>query len=290
MNKELKGGFIPDKPSNKDFSYTKQFGAITKLPTEDFLVAEPLKIKDQKNSDMCVAYGLCAVSEDQENMELSPEWFFSQIKKAMGDWKTWGAGIKDGCKVAVKVGFLPERLETYSLGEADRDAIANWNNWPDLTKEALSQRKQAYFKADGQKDTFDSFRATLYANKSEKRSIITGVIWQNHWLGAKNGIIPKEKGSSMFGHAFKIFGQKTINKEIYLIAQLSNGESVGDKGIFYFPREVINRDFIYGGWTFKDIDPSEVKAKQWSIWQKLLWSYQELLKDIKGTINLNEWR
>ena len=111
-------------------------------------------------------------------------------------------------------------------------------------------------------DIFDKIRSTLWKNRHEKRSIVTGCTWRPGWIGAKDGIIPKDYPDRGFGHAFKIFGQKKINGEIYLMAQLSNGKGVGDQGIFYFSREVVNREFRYGTFMFKDMDPKEARYHQ----------------------------
>src|SRR3990167_5991989 len=91
----------------------------------------------------------------------------------------------------------------------------------------------------GQYDLFDNIRATIWANKEKKQGVITGCLWRSIWTRANDGIIPKfDLDKEGFGHAFVIAGWKEINGETYLIAQLSNGIEVGDKGYFYFPRNV----------------------------------------------------
>ena|SRR3990167_8408633 len=156
----------------------------------------------------------------------------------------------------------------------DQIFLANWGNWPkNLDESAKKHLKQSYFSIYGPYDTFDNIRATLWANRNEKRSVLTGCEWKSIWINAAGGIIPKfylEKNG--VGHAFKIFGWKEIAGESYLIAQLSNGMGVGDKGIFYFPRNVINKELSFGIYTFSDM-PTE-KAKQMG------WSWDIKLKEI----------
>lgn len=132
-------------------------------------------------------------------------------------------------------------------------------------------------------DTFDIIRCTLWANRAEKRSILTGITWHNSWTYASGGIIPRfyvDRGN--FGHAFKVFGWKEIADEPYLVAQLSNGENIGDKGIFYFPRNVVNKEFTYGAYTFSDMPPEQAKQLGWSIYTKIynfsLKYWNEILK------------
>jgi len=294
MKNKISGGLLPLPKDKRDFSLTK-LGAMLELPQEDFVVAEPLGIKDQFDSDMCVAFASCAVSEDQEGVILSPEYFFSQVKKMKGDWVSWGADLRTACKVAVSVGFLEQVFNPYKLGEKDRNFIANWKNWEigKFEENAKKHRKKSYFKVDGAFDTFDNFRAALWANRAAKRSIKTGARWNSNWTNAENGIIPKEKGTVMYPHAFKLYGQKFISRcncenftatgghqpdcplrtgkgEWYLVAQLSNGDTIGDNGIFYFPREVINREFTFGEYMYVDIDPEQAKKICWTL-RRIMW-------------------
>lgn len=108
-------------------------------------------------------------------------------------------------------------------------------------------------------DTFDKIRATLWQNRGEERSVLAGCTWRQEWTRAPGGLIPRSYGNGGFGHAFKIFGWKKIDGETYLVAQLSNGSEIGDGGIFYFPRSVVNKEFTYGLFTFKDMPREEAE-------------------------------
>jgi len=266
------GGLLPLKKDSRDFKYEGMFGgvAIESIP-DNFTISDPLEIKDQGYSDMCVAFATVAVSEDQEKVPLSAEWFFSQIKKIQGNWKTWGADLRDGAKAAVKVGFIEEGNSPFSLKKEDRDFIANWDNWPvELQEEAQVHRKEAYFSVNSD---FDSLRSALWQNRLEKRSILTGVLWESDWNGIKDGIIPdKSTGSEETPHAIKIFGQKKIGEKLYLVAQLSNSTDFGDKGIYYFPESIVNKKFKFGAYIFKDLDPENVKKISWN-WRIRLYDF-----------------
>jgi len=280
--KQKKGGLILKKNTTLDFSYSKVFGKIMKLPEIDFITCEPIKIKDQGDSDMCAAYATCAVVEDHEGVELNPNWFFGQLKKKQGNWKSWGSDLLTVCKVATSVGFI-EGNDNYGLEK--RDDFAQWKNWPyGLENKAVVHAQKSYFKPDGYGNTFDSFRASIFANLSDKSSIITGVIWRENWTSAENGIIPVGKSEEGYGHAIKIYGQKKINGKLYLICQSSNGNSLGDKGLYYFPEEVINRDFKFGAYLFVDLDPDYAK-KKWTFWQNTLWKFHQFYKSLLKLIN-----
>ena len=104
-------------------------------------------------------------------------------------------------------------------------------------------------------DLFDTARATLWKNREENETIITGAIWQNHWTDAPDGVIDSDQGTPAFGHAFKFYGCQGD----YLVASIFQWKEIGDDGLFYFHRNVVNRQFTYGMFTFKDIPPEVVK-------------------------------
>lgn len=259
---KVKGGLRPLPPDPRDFSHTAVFGAVPTgdLPEGDFFVTQPFKIKDQNSLDFCAAFTASEVSEDQEGCELCPEYTFAKAKQIEGRYDTWGLDLRLVCKAGCQYGFLEEQYRPGDMKEADRDYLANWKNWdPELDLLAWDHAKLSFFAVDGPYDTFDNIRMTLYKNFQEARTIITGCMWRREWTLAPGGVIPKEyrSGDRDFGHAFKIFGQKIIDGEMYLVAQLSNGEGIGDHGVFYFPRLVVNREFTFGAFTFKDLPKEE---------------------------------
>ena len=262
-NKEIKGGLVGAPEDPRDFSLTTVFGAmpLEDLPDGNFSVGEPLEIKDQGNSDLCTAFALCAVSEDQEMVQLSPEYTFFKTKQIQGgDPMSYGADLRSACKSAVKVGFLESQYNPFLTEGWNRESVVDPENYDDeLDMLAWDHSKASYFKVDGPYDTFDNIRVAMYNYRAEGRSVFTGCYWRKKWTGAEGGIIPNSLNASdiqignYFGHAFKIFGWKYINNEPYLVAQLSNGIDIGDNGIFYFSREVVNREFTFGAFTFRDM-------------------------------------
>ena len=77
-NKNIGGGLLPLKRDSRDFKIEEICGFM-ELPEEDFTVSDPLKIKDQGGTDMCVAFAATAVSQDQEGVILSPEYLFTRL-------------------------------------------------------------------------------------------------------------------------------------------------------------------------------------------------------------------
>ncbi len=266
--KKLGFGLKPSTYDPRDFSHAKVFGMPKReqLPENDFFVSEPLEIKDQKQTDFCTAYAASAVSEDQENVPLCPEYTFMAAKRILGKnaWKEWGLELRDICRAACKYGFLEKDHYPFIGMEVDRDFLANPANWKEESDIlAEDHKKQSFFDAvDGPYDTFDNLRATLFKNAAEKRSILTGVNWRYAWNTAEKGIIPRAgwENEAGEGHAVKVFGQIKLDdpenpgkKALYLIVQNSWGDDSGDNGLFYFPREVVNKEFVFGAFTFSDM-------------------------------------
>lgn len=257
--KHIGGGLTPTPEDERDFNFGAVFGMpdLADLP-RSYKVSEPLEIKNQYESDMCTAFGATAVSEDQELVTLSPEYQFAMTKKLMGSWKRWGADIRTACKVLTKIGSIePKRVPLelrLSQDNKNRNEIANWENWPKgIELYAEKHKKQSYFSTHGNYSTFDNMRSVLWQTRKEERSILTGVLWQSQWSSMKR--IDADFRNGQFGHAFKVFGWE----DNYLIAQLSNGTNVGDNGIFYFNKDIVNTHFTFGGYTFSDMPREEAQ-------------------------------
>ncbi|MCR4307120.1 MAG: hypothetical protein NUV80_01010 [Candidatus Berkelbacteria bacterium] len=236
-------------------------------------MGEPIQ-KDQGNTDMCTGYAVTSASELQEGVELSPFWQFAKIKQLLGDWKGWGASLRDACRSTVKVGSVKEEyVKGLDVIESGRDAIANWANWPEgLEETADEHKKHSYFAITrgGYRSMFDAIKASLWANRATKRAILVGALWRQEWTYAEGGIIPESYGDEGFGHAFLFIGFKHINGMPFLVAHLSNGTDIGDKGRFYFSESVVNREIgEYGVYVFQDLDADYVKKTYWSWYQKI---------------------
>lgn len=259
------GGGLKEKPEDiRDFG----FAAVHPLPKlseipDSFIVGKTFVDVDQGESDLCTGFSVAAANGDQEDVQFAPEYQFAMTKMLEGDFKSWGADIRVACSSAVKFGSLPKRVAPWSLAEKGRDFVANWENWPDeLRKIAYNYAKGSYLTVTGPYDLFDNMRATMWANRVERRSIVTGLLWRYSWTYSPGGIIPAS-GYEETGvpHAFRIAGFQKINDVIYAVAPLTNGRTIGDSGVFYIPREVINRECKpqWGYYTFKDATPDEIK-------------------------------
>jgi len=258
-----------------------RFGAVVTLPPletipNNFTVGRTEVTVDQKNTDLCTAYATTQANEDQERVEFSPDFQFAMTKFIEGNPNSWGATIRDACASLVKYGSLPIVNAEFSWQKQGRGFIADWDNWPEALKQkAILYAKSSYALVSGPYDLFDNMRATLWANRNERRSIVTGLVWRNSWMVAKDGVIPNQ-GYEDNGtpHAIRIVGVKYIHGEPYLIAPLTSGTRYGDNGVFYLPRVVVNKEcsMKWGYYTFIDATPDQIRYLQKkSLTTKSLW-------------------
>ena len=251
-------GLRPTPFDARDFPIEKVLGAaaIGALPQE-YIVSTPLVIKDQTDTDMCTAFALTAVSEDQEGLALDPSYTFFKTKQRTGDIDSWGADLRNACKSATKKygGFLPmsrygDTQRTFDQAERDRAARGEgFTKTDDWT--AKKYAKQTYLSVKPIGDVFDGMRSAMWQTRSEERSVFTGIDWNPKWNRVDGGAIDADigRGEPSFGHAIKIFGWSGE----WMLAQLSNGKEIGDGGIFKLERGVVNEFCTYGAFTLLDL-------------------------------------
>lgn len=266
--KRITGGLQELTEDTRDFSRTAVFGTIRadKIPEHNFMVAPVMDIYDQGDSDACTAFATCAASSDQEGVLLAPEFSFYATKVLLQqDPNSWGANLRDAMKSHVKFGALDMEYSPFKLRDGEiisREEMLDPSNWEnDHQMLAYEHRKNTFFNClkDSPHDKFDSARIGLWLHREKMRSIVTGVTWRHSWTESKDGKISKEYEGGGVPHAFILKGQKYFDNEPYLVAQLSNGEDIGDKGLFYFPREVVNNEFKYGMFMFEDLPKEKVE-------------------------------
>lgn len=234
---------------------------VADLPLE-FTVAEPLKIKDQKTSDYCGAFSSTSCSEDQETVELDPLWQFMTIKVIEGDPEAYGTDLRYVAKSFTQAGSIEAKDSPYTI-DTPRQTIVDPASWKDKDYKSLASAHKkesfAFITPDMGMDFFDTLRSTMF--HGDKQSVTIGMGWCGEWIGAAGGVVAA-LGQVISGHAVKIFGWKQINGVPYLKVQLSNTTRIGDQGIFYFSREVINSQQEYGAFVFTKYDPSFLAKHQ----------------------------
>ena len=279
MDNKFKPGLLELTPDSRDFS----LGAITKLPKLEELPENfyhnPLEIKNQFNSDFCAAFSSCAASELQEGVNLSPEYQFALIKEIIGgDVDSFGADLRSAMKSFVKVGSIKKSDCPFTINQKDPSFLRRIENYPpELKQKALVHAKNTYVAISGQYDHFDNIRASIWLFREKKRVPVFGVRWgwpldnpivQNITIGGE-------------GHALYSTGWRKIGNETYLVVPNSYGEGYGEKGYFYFSREVINQYVsIYGTFVFIDLTPEEYLARAEQMKLGILGKILEAIKKI----------
>lgn len=252
-------GLLKLKKDSRDFSHHKIFGsvALSDLPLE-FSIATP-QINNQGTSDFCPGESTSEAAEDFYNETFSPEYSFAKIKEILGNWQQPGADLRTAMKAGIKYGFCPQNLAPLNLASNGRDQCANPANWPLSCDLAAGPYKFGGFLAvDGPGDTFSNIQNALF---TQKMAVVAGSNWYADWEQDPGGIIPKTY-SILFStlHATNFFGWKQINGQPYLMLQNSEGEDVGDRGIYYFPRSVVNKEFNDGLFYFVKQAPSNIQT------------------------------
>src|SRR3990167_10343085 len=132
-----KGGLNYVKPTLRDFKYSQSFGAIdlSQLP-KDGIGRKPTKILNQHSSDFCVSHGAAAMRSYTEKIELDPFWIWAKAAQIRGDWKQWGLTLPEIVDVLRKYGIIEEAEQPFNLLSKDRDFLAQYSNYPDLTEKA----------------------------------------------------------------------------------------------------------------------------------------------------------
>jgi len=252
---KFRGGLVSLPTDNRDFSLGAVFGVKKDLPQE-FLVsgADKLKMKNQGGTDLCSAYATMTASEQQEQVELNPQFQFAFSKKISGNIESWGQDLRSACATPKKFGSLEQQMILNSIGlpENPRD----WNDWGKRVIEiAQPHKKKSYFRADlGFGNKFDLIKSAIYQHNS---IVVSGLEWKSEYTYCKNAIIKPSKESG-FGHAIALIGWKIIDGKEYLIIHNSIGEDLGDNGLWYLPREMVD-ELRYGNFVFKDMPADKVK-------------------------------
>ena len=234
-----------------DALHHHNFGAIdaSALPDELLFLSA---ILDQGQLPACSAYASTAVRDSMKGKLYDPkiQWHEEQqfCNSPLSD------GVSDmrvPMAVGVETGFVPIQTPL----PVDKAS----------TFYSVSQ--------NGDNDLFDSIRVAM---QQAHCPLVFGITWMNEWTNALGGTIHDNGKTVDGGHALKIAGWKQLNGDPYLVIQNSWNTMVGDGGLYYFPRSVVNYCFGEYGiyyWT-DDVNPT---IKTLGMLQAFLLNLYELL-------------
>lgn len=267
MNKGLRKLPIDER----DFKSERLGGIFEQLilPEGNFIVGMGQPVRHQGNTDRCTAYSTCLSSGFQEGKVLNPDYTFYKSRYIAGlPINAWGCDNRSACKSHVKYGALEQEHAPHN--NELNEFILNPNNWDDVYDiNAEIHKKKTFMTPTGGKDLFDSIRGSMYKYGA---AVVTGAMWRGEW-NITDGIIPEEYGDSGFGHSFAFIGQRIIKGQPFLVAQNSYGEGVGENGLFFFSREVVNKECEYGNYFFKDLTEEEVNKLKNPSWCRMAWEW-----------------
>lgn len=278
--KKIYGGLTETPLSEQKFSFGAIFQYVPPelLPDEWDAGVEPLEIKNQGASFICVAEGTTSAREPKEGIPLAEEFIIKTISEILGDtnWIYGGTSLDVGAKASLR-GFLSRQDSPYSVLNDGVGIVASPDKWASTYNDlALKHQTKNWFwiGSSGGK-MFDKIRGAIFSLKDkvakEELLCISGVIWNNEWT---DQTYIDTEGTPAGGHCIVIL-PKWVKKESfrengvlkkagrYLKIQNSIG-NIGENGCQYFHEDIINKCFIFKAIMFQDAEdmtPEEILKK-----------------------------
>ena len=262
----MKNGAKPTRINHKDYDYLKSFGAISLPSFPDSYMTDPqLWCPNQELPDPvfknpalpygCTLYSTADLGNDYSQKLVDNPILVENITHAN---ENGGGDIRTALNVGVSLKFLP----------------AFYN-----------------IQASAPLDYFDAIRLAIVSGDPEKRSVSWGTPWYTEWETAAyaptnpSAIMPAPKDynnlSGLPWHNSKICGFTTIQGVPYLINKSWQGDTIGDHGFLYFPRDVVNSVMTVQGtvaFIVTDATPQSIQTVSVSVVEWIV----SLIKNLLG--------
>lgn len=241
---------------SKRFSHERFFGSATNFVPEFMPDSGPPH--DQGMSLRCTGYGNAVQGYLIHGIPMNPDWSAAKVGQKQGRSVDEMGGDPNACMKSMRDdGFLPLSAASYTW-RSHGYAGSGMNSWNRSLDDVARKYDTAiaFFKVDGPHDVFDNIRNAItlaYDNDTMRGPGVDAFgRWFHPWTDAPGGIITDTYKESDFAgyHRWVFFGWKQINGVTYLAAKNSYG-SRGDNGVYYFPRQIVNREFTKWGTTLK---------------------------------------
>jgi hypothetical protein len=260
QRRHLRAGSRPWRwdPRETGFSHKKHFGSASPqaLP-KDGLKRPRRPVEDQLYTLRCGAYSAAVSNGYIRSIRFHPDWQAIKIGKKQGYSVDIKGSEPRACMSSLRDdGSIPFDASVVHLAQHRMEETANPFNYP-ATADDMAQHNRitAYLGVDDKFDYFDDIKWALF--RAYNPATRTGPVvhafgtWYDEWTEAPHGFVPSFYQSFTGWHAYLFVDWCNIDGREYLIAQNSYGSGLGDKGFFYFPREVVNREFAKWGSALK---------------------------------------
>lgn len=254
-------------PRSSKFSHHKYFGTAAPQVIPETLGRPDGYLHNQIQTLRCTGYGCAANGECIHGVVMAPDWAAMKIGKKQGQSVDINGGDPNATMKHMRDdGFLPLSKSPFTLQKDGVEGSGMNAPWPaSLDAEAANyDLSPAFVKVDGPYgvDIFDRIKSAIFLAYDPQTKLGAAVDvfgrWFYEWNGA--GIIPNQYALLAGYHHYIFFDFCKINGIEYLKAKNSYGSAAGLRGFFYFPREVVNREFALSGTSLKIL---KIMKKEW---------------------------
>lgn len=251
VSRNIKYGWIPDLPDQRDYSYTRLAVSIPSLPDKIDLRPFCTPIENQGNIGSCTANVLVGNLEYLKKKQLKKIIDFSRLFLYYNERVIRntvkvdsGASLRDGIKTLVKLGDCLEKIWPYDIKHFEDKPIE------DAYKNARDYQIKSYYRIksiEEMKHTLSNgfpfvFGFALYESFETKSVAKTGYV-----------TIPKRDERLLGGHAVMAVGFDE-SKKIFIVRN-SWGKKWGDRGYFYMPYGYLSNSRLASDfWTIRNME------------------------------------
>lgn len=251
-------------PRSQNFSHHTLFGTLAPSALPLTLGRPRRPVENQKNTLRCTGYGTAVNGGYIHLVRMHPDWQAAKIGQLQGVSVDIDGGDPNAAMRSERdCGYLPFILDTiHSLGSNTVENTGMNSFDSALDKVALDNRVAGFvsvYDPKAPQDIFDQIKSAIYmAYDAAAESGATVQAFGKYYYDwyPSSGVIPQAYDTTKYGYHHWLFVDFVwIHGVPYLVAHNSAGPELGDKGFFYFPREVVNREFGVWGTSLKIVKP-----------------------------------
>ena len=243
-------------PRSKHYSHDALFGTISQFPAT---LGRPIRpMEHQKNSTRCTGYGAAVNGGYIYGQRFHPDWQASKIGQIAGVSVDTGGSDPNSCMKSQRdYGYCPYESIPTALS-LERNTIENTGMevfGTSYDTAAEPYKGVGFVKVDGPLDLYGDIKSALllaYDPVGKQGACVQAFgRWYYEWSNSPQGIVRNDYTAFAGYHHWLFVDWKTINGVEYLVAHNSYGYEQGDGGLYYFPRDIVNREFTLQNTSLK---------------------------------------